>query len=101
MNATSDLAMEIQELVWALVDDQASSEQARRLEELLLEDDDARQIYTLCIQMHADLYFLLNGKKTPLPPAAPKTNRTQPPQKTSTPALPVSETPAFSAAFAP
>jgi hypothetical protein len=66
IDATSDLALEVQELAWAIVDEQATDRQVRRLEELLLDNADARQIYISCMQMHADLHHLLNGNR-PLP----------------------------------
>ncbi len=63
MHPTTDLLDEVQELVWALVDEQATEEQAQRLERLLLDNREARQIYITCMQMHADLHYLLGGKK--------------------------------------
>lgn len=99
MSDTNDVAMEVQELVWALVDEQATPEQAKRLESLLLEDDSARHIYALCMQMHADLHFLLSNQKTP------ETNkRTTIKAKGTRAALPVVDMPAnqpFTSAFAP
>jgi hypothetical protein len=58
---------EVQELVWALIDDQATDTQIKRLEELLLADEEARRTYVMCMQMHADLHFLLGGKRPALP----------------------------------
>jgi hypothetical protein len=66
IDATSDLAFEVQELTWAIVDEQATDRQVRRLEELLLDNADARQIYISCMHMHTDLHHLLNGNR-PLP----------------------------------
>ena len=67
MNQTNNVADEVQELVWAVVDDLATEEQMRRLEELLLDDSEARNIYVTCMQMHADLHFMLGGWKPRLP----------------------------------
>jgi hypothetical protein len=61
MNETDDLLTEVQELTWALVDECATEKEVRRLESLLLDDDAARRIYVMCMQMHADLHFLLNS----------------------------------------
>ena len=71
MAETNDLASEIQELTWSLVDDQATDEQVRHLGELLSEDVEARRIYIMCMQMHADLHFMF-GKKPTLPPEVQK-----------------------------
>jgi hypothetical protein len=68
MSEPNELLDEVQELTWALVDEQASEHDVRRLEKLLLEHEDARQTYVLCMQIHTDLHFLL-GRRPPLPPA--------------------------------
>jgi hypothetical protein len=69
MEETNDLATEVQELAWALVDEQATDGQIRRLEELLLGGHEARQVYVTCMQMHSDLHYLLGGRQPRLPPA--------------------------------
>jgi hypothetical protein len=61
------VAEEVQELVWALVDEYATDSQVGRLEKLLLENEEARRIYVMCMQMHADLHFLLSGQRSRLP----------------------------------
>jgi hypothetical protein len=78
MTETCELTEEVQDLVWALVDNRASDRQVRRLEELLAESDAARQTYVHCVQMHADLHLLLGGKRAPptVPEAAPATGGT-------------------------
>jgi len=58
---------EVQELVWALIDEQATETQVARLEQLLLENDEARRTYVMCMQMHADLHFLLGNRQLVLP----------------------------------
>jgi len=63
----NDLAAEVQDLVWALVDEQATDGQIHRLEELLLDNDDARRVYWSCMQMHGELYALLSGRQMRLP----------------------------------
>jgi hypothetical protein len=65
MVTMNDLTDEVQELVWALIDEQATDDQIRRLEVLLLHSVEARRIYTRCMQMHADLRYLFAGKQAP------------------------------------
>ena len=91
MSETTQTRNEVQELSWALVDEQASQGQIRRLEELLLTDREARRVYTLCMQMHADLYYLLGHKKPMLPPALEKAIKRQ--QNGKTPPLPMVDLP--------
>jgi hypothetical protein len=45
----------VQELTWAMLDEQISDDEFRLLENLLLSDDDARDTYVNCIQLHAGL----------------------------------------------
>jgi len=45
----------VQELTWALVDDQIDSGEFQLLENMLLSDDAARREYLDCIQLHCDL----------------------------------------------
>jgi hypothetical protein len=49
----------VQELTWALVDEQISDDEMRVLDNLLLGDEYARQTYLKCVQLHAGLldYF--------------------------------------------
>jgi hypothetical protein len=60
----------VQELTWALVDDQITPDELQLLEGLLLGDDAARETYLDCVQLHADLvdHFAL--------PAQPSARRT-------------------------
>ena len=46
---------EVQELVWALVDEQLDETQFARLEQLLSESEAARKMYVECMQLHAGL----------------------------------------------
>ncbi len=64
-----DLATEVQELTWDFFDGEATDRQIGRLEELLSASAEARRVYVMCAQLHADLCLLL-GDKTPLPPTA-------------------------------
>jgi hypothetical protein len=63
MNDTSDLAVEVQDLVWRLLDEQVTDQQICRLEELLRTNNQARRIYMACIQLHVDLHRLVGGKQ--------------------------------------
>ena len=83
MEHAENLAAEVQEIVWALVDDHVTDEQIGRLEKLIAESDEARGTYVRCMQMHADLHHLL-GKQRPaaFPPG------------TSGPPLPITDLPA-------
>ena len=45
----------IQELTWALLDEQITDDEFGLLDNLLLSDDKARQSYVGCVQLHADL----------------------------------------------
>jgi hypothetical protein len=45
----------VQELTWALIDDQISDDEMRLLDTLLLSDDDARTTYVGCMQLHTNL----------------------------------------------
>ncbi len=45
----------VQELTWALVDDQIGSDEFQLLESMLLSDGAARCEYVNCIQLHTDL----------------------------------------------
>ena len=90
MCETSDMSSEVQELTWALVDEQATEGQVRHLEELLIEDQEARRVYVTCMQMHADLHYLFGGGKMALPPALEEAIKAQ---KKSGPALPIVDLP--------
>jgi hypothetical protein len=67
MNATSDLKAEVPDLTWALLDEQATDREIRRLETLLLASGEARGIYAGCVQMHVDLLYLFGGRQARLP----------------------------------
>jgi hypothetical protein len=50
------LLNEVQELTWALLDDNIGSEEFARLEQVLSDEDAARQAYLDCVQLHVDLH---------------------------------------------
>jgi hypothetical protein len=78
MNAC-DFTVEVQDLAWTLLDDQATDQQIGRLEELLRTSNEARRMYVSCIQLHVDLQELLGSKRrwhadftnAPLPASMP------------------------------
>src|SRR5947207_12404571 len=45
----------VQELTWALLDEQINDDEFHLLDTLLLSDDKARDSYIGCVQLHADL----------------------------------------------
>ena len=45
----------VEELTWALVDEQINDDEFRLLDTLLLSDDAARGTYIDCMQLHTDL----------------------------------------------
>jgi len=57
----------VQELTWALLDEQISDDEFGLLDNLLLSDQKARQSYVGCVQLHAELMAHFAdpaGKKT-------------------------------------
>ena len=62
----------VQELTWALMDEQINDDEMRLLENLLLSDESARQTYIDCVQLHTDLarHFC-----QPAEPTAPRTGK--------------------------
>ncbi len=66
MDKTTDLEAEVEDITWALIDDQATQDELRRLEELLLHSREACQAYVRCLQIEADLYFQFGDKRPPL-----------------------------------
>ncbi len=55
---------EVEQLVWALVDEIITAEQMQRLEVLLRGDDESRNCYLRCMQMHADLHMMFSGDRS-------------------------------------
>ena len=53
---TNDPVLErVQELTWALLDEQLNDDEMSLLDSLLLSDDAARRRYVECVQLHTDL----------------------------------------------
>jgi hypothetical protein len=66
-----DSLLEVQELIWALLDELISESDFKRLEEMLRGDKDVRRLYVQCVQIHVDLrqWFATNEQRKlrPLP----------------------------------
>ena len=58
MQETERMIEEVQQLVWALVDEAATDGQVRRLESLVLAHPAARRAYVDCVTLHAELHCL-------------------------------------------
>jgi len=52
----------VQNLVWALIDGEISSDQQNDLQNLLTTDAEARSTYIDCIQLHVDLMYHYSDK---------------------------------------
>jgi hypothetical protein len=55
----------VQELTWALVDEQITADQMSLLDNLLLSDEQARATYIDCVRLHADLTAHFAAQPTP------------------------------------
>ncbi|QDS97289.1 hypothetical protein [Adhaeretor mobilis] len=56
LQSNSDALLDEAELlIWALLDDEIADQDAQKLEKLLTENDQVRQRYIECTQMHVDL----------------------------------------------
>jgi hypothetical protein len=62
----------VQELTWALFDEQITDDEKSLLENALLSDAPAREAYIGCVQLHADLIAHFAGNATPPPMASSK-----------------------------
>ncbi|MGD9635235.1 MAG: hypothetical protein AB7G28_24390 [Pirellulales bacterium] len=61
----------VQELSWALFDEQINDDEMQLLEGLLLSDDHARKTYCNCVRLHTDLF--IHFAKPAVPSADGKT----------------------------
>ncbi len=62
----------VQELTWALVDEQINDDEMRLLDNLLLSDETARETYIGCVQLHTDL---IEHFRQPAKPTATRTGK--------------------------
>jgi hypothetical protein len=67
MSQDATIRERVQELTWALVDEQIDHDEMQFLEGLLLSDDHARHTYIDCVQLHTDLMSHF-AKKDPVAP---------------------------------
>jgi hypothetical protein len=66
MNSQSEKTprVDVEGLVWAMLDEQISEEDFGRLDKLLSDDQDARRLYLQCVQLHVDLANFFATKDT-------------------------------------
>ena len=57
---------ELENLIWALIDDQLTTQEVERIEAMLTGDDSMRQHYVRCMQLHADLHWHHRKDSIPL-----------------------------------
>lgn len=68
-DAENERLADFEQLVWALLDDQISDDDRSRLEQLIASDEQARETYVQCVQMHVDLQDHFAGTTKPaIPP---------------------------------
>jgi hypothetical protein len=58
---------QVQELTWALLDEQISEDEFEQLSRVLLRDDKSREAYLGCIQLHTDLITHFAGPEARTP----------------------------------
>jgi anti-sigma factor RsiW len=58
---------EVQDLIWALLDQQISESDFKQLEAMLEEDEEARRLYVQCVQIHVDLQQWYGGNSATAP----------------------------------
>ncbi len=64
--ANNTLLAEAEALIWALLDDEIKPTDMKRLEGLIQENEQVRQRYISCVQMHTDLHQ--HFEEIPQPP---------------------------------
>lgn len=67
-----NLLDEADRLIWALLDDQLAAADTTRLETLLKKNEQVRQRYLECVQIHADLHHHFEGDQPIITPDQPK-----------------------------
>jgi hypothetical protein len=74
---------DFEQLVWALLDEQITEEEFKRLEKLIESDERARTTYLECVQLHVDLadyYSSTNDSDTCSSSGNQKTSSQKPPK---------------------
>ena len=87
MALSEKTATEVQDLAWAMADDMASPDDIKRLEDLLLADAEARQLYVQCMQLQADLHLFFNPKPS-VPANLPTSGKSPVPVLKGLPTIP-------------
>ena len=64
---------EAEQLIWAVLDDQVDKADLERLETLLHQDEQIRERYIQCVQLHTDLTTMLPAEGESPPEDLPKT----------------------------
>ena len=59
---TNELLEKTQAMIWDLLDDRISDADFLQLEELLRDDEQVREIYLQCVQIHVDLMGIFTGQ---------------------------------------
>jgi len=63
---TGEASLELAEtLIWSLLDNEIEPTGVKQLESLLQEDEQVRQLYVNCVQMHTDLQEHFGESKAP------------------------------------
>jgi hypothetical protein len=62
----------VQELTWALLDEQITSDEKSLLETALVSDVQSRETYVECVRLHTDLVAHYAGNAAPPAPASTK-----------------------------
>jgi len=88
MHDSEQLIEEVQQLVWALVDEVATDEQMRRLESLVVQHAEARKAYVDCMSLHAELHCMFAPPQPVKPMTFGKTATPIAPAVTLDPPLP-------------
>jgi len=70
--ASEALLQEAEALIWALLDDEIQPTDAKRLEGLIQDNEQVRQRYINCTQMHVDLVEHFGGGATEEPTESSK-----------------------------
>ena len=62
---------EVQDLTWALLDENINSDDFARLEQVLGDEEEAREAYLDCVQLHVDLQRCFDDEPAEVPSSSP------------------------------